>query len=164
METTNINEIINQAALMAIKKYDKEKKVQQRDRRLHNTRLLMKNYITLKNHVDYVNTDNKLIDYLEEEEEDVNDRTFIISVCRTKMRTAKMLGYVDSALNIVKEKFRKSCEEYKYKAFELYYIDKMTNEEIQKKLNCGKNSPKKWSDLIVEELSVLLWGVEALGI
>ncbi|KOA76609.1 hypothetical protein ADU78_05870 [Clostridium botulinum] len=163
MEITNVNEIINQAVVVAIRKFDKEKKEEQRDKRLHNTRLLMKHYNTLRDHVDNVNTDDKLIDYLEEEEEEVNNRTFIVSVCRTKMRTAKMLGFVDSALSIVKDKFEKNCEEYKYKAFELYYFEKMTNEEIQKELNCGKNSPKKWSDLVIEELSLLLWGIEALG-
>ncbi|MCD3351229.1 hypothetical protein G8V03_09535 [Clostridium botulinum D/C] len=163
MEELNINEVINQAVSIAIKKFDKEKKEKQRDKRLHNTRLLMKHYNTLWEHVDNVNTDDKLLDYLEEEEEEVTNRTFIISVCRTKMRTAKMLGLVDSALRIVKDKFEKNSEKYKYKAFELYYFEKMTNEEIQKELNCGKNSPKKWSDLVIEELSLLLWGIEALG-
>ena len=42
----------------------------------------------------------------------------------------------------------------------------MNNLYIQKinivKLGCGKNSPNNWSNEIIKELSVLLWGIDAL--
>ncbi|MEG0180758.1 MAG: hypothetical protein RR657_02615 [Peptostreptococcaceae bacterium] len=137
---------------------------QQRDKRLHNTRLLMKNYNILKNHVDDVT--EKLEEKIEllEEECTYNESVWIMSIARSKVRTAKMIGYVESALTIVESKFKMNCEEYKYKAFELYYIDKKTSEQIQEALSCGKNSPKVWCDLVIEELNVLLWGIDALGI
>lgn len=140
----------------------KELAKQQKDKRLHNTRLLMKNYNTLKNHLENVNEDIKEFEL--EVEMDSKDNIWIMSIARSKMRTAKMIGYLESAMYITKDKFNKNYESEKYRAFELYYIDKKTNEEIQEELNCGKNSPKKWSDLIIEELNVLLWGIDALGI
>ena len=75
-----------------------------------------------------------------------------------------MMAYVESALDILKKSFRKGCIEYKYRAFEMYYIEEKTNEEIIGFLKCGKNQPKIWSDLVLNELSTLLWGIEALGI
>ena len=141
----------------AIKEFKEEEKEKYRNKKLHNTKLLMKNYNNLKDHIEEVSDD------LDIEFEDLADEVWITSITRTKLRTMKMMAYIDSALKIVEKKFRTSCEEYKYKAFKLYYIDKKTNEEIQEILSCGKNSPKNWSDLVIEELSLLLWGIEALG-
>lgn len=154
----NIDETINKAVKEAIREYDKEKELSQKDKRLHNTRLLMRNYNILKDHIDNVSDDLK-VDVDTEE-----DEVWISSITRTKLRTMKMMAYVDSGLGLLEKQFKENCEEYKYKAFELYYIDKKTNEEIQELLNCGKNSPKKWSDSVTERLSVLLWGIDALGI
>lgn len=141
----------------AIKEFKEEEKEKQKDRRLHNTRLLMRNYNSLKEHIDKVNGD------LDIEVDNVDDEVWITSITRTKLRTMKMMAYIDSALDIIDKRFKNNCEEYKYKAFELYYMDKKSNEEIQELLGCGKNSPKIWSDLVTSELSLLLWGIEALG-
>ena len=141
----------------AIKEFKEEEKEKQKDRRLHNTRLLMRNYNSLKEHIDKVNGD------LDIEVDNVDDEVWITSITRTKLRTMKMMAYIDSALDIIEKRFKSNCEEYKYKAFTLYYIDKKSNEEIQELLDCGKNSPKIWSDLVTSELSLLLWGIEALG-
>lgn len=153
----NLDETIKRVAKEAIREYDIEKSNIQKDRRLHNTRLLMRNYNKLKDHIDNVNDD------LEVDVDNTEDEVWISSITRTKLRTMKMMAYIDSALKILEKRFRQSCEEYKYKAFTLYYIDEKTNEEIQSLLGCGKNSPKTWSDLVTEELSLLLWGIEALG-
>lgn len=156
--SVNIDEIINKAVGLAIKQYDKEKMIEQKDRRFHNTRLLMRNYNRLKDHIENVTDDVEF-----KIEEDTDDKVWLRSMVRTKLRTMKMLAYVDSALKIVEKEMRKSCVEYKYKAFELCYIEEKTNEEIAEILGCGKNQPKRWSDLALNELSVLLWGIEALG-
>lgn len=140
----------------------KELARQQKDKRLHNTRLLMKNYTALKNHIENVNED--IEDFEIEVEMGSKDNLWIMSIARSKIRTAKMVAYVESAMDLVKEKFEKNSEAEKFRAFEMFYLDKKTNEEIQEELNCGKNSPKRWSDLIIEELNVLLWGIDALGI
>lgn len=156
--------MINKEVKELAKEVVREIAKQQKDKRLHNTRLLMKNYNILKNHIDDVNENIEEKLELLAEECTYNESVWIMSIARSKVRTAKMIGYVESALTIVKEKFKLNCEEYKYKAFELYYIEKKTNEDIQEILGCGKNSPKNWSDLIIEELNVLLWGIDALGI
>ena len=148
---------MNEAISKAIREYDREKSMNQRDRRLHNTRLLMRNYNKLKEHIDNVNDD------LEIKVDSTDDEVWITSITRTKLRTMKMMAYIDSALVIIKEDMRRNCIEYKYKAFELYFIEEKTNEEITEMLGCGKNQPRIWSDAALNELSVLLWGIEALG-
>lgn len=158
----SIDEMISKATKEAIKEYDKEKNQERKRKVLHNTRLLMKNYNSLKEHIENVSEDVEEI-MLDYEGLEV-DEIWILSIKKSKIKTIKMLGYIDSALDILEKRFRQNCEEYKYKAFILYYKDKKTNEEIQEALECGKNSPKKWSDSVIEELSLLLWGVDALGI
>ena len=140
----------------------KELARQRKDKRLHNTRLLMKNYTALKNHIENVNED--IEEFEIEVEMGSKDNLWIMSIARSKIRTAKMVAYVESAMDLVKEKFEKNSVAEKFRAFEMFYLDKKTNEEIQEELNCGKNSPKRWSDLIIEELNILLWGIDALGI
>lgn len=152
------NEDIKMLAKEVIQEINKEKKY----KRLHNTKLLMKNYVSLKEHIDNVNDDIK--DFEIEVEEGYKDRVWIVSIAKCKFRTAKMVGYIDNALDILKERYKQNNESEKYEAFELYYIDKETNENIREILKCGKNSPKTWSDLIINELSILLWGIDALGI
>lgn len=161
----DIDQTINKAVKEAIREYDKEKRMSQRDKRLHNTRLLMKNYNRLKEHVENVNDDiEKANEKIKLDFDSKDDEIWITSIIRTKLRTMKMMAYIDSALKILENKFNQDCEDYKYKAFKFHYMGNKTNEEIQEILGCGKNSPKKWSDSVMEELSLLLWGIEALGI
>lgn len=139
------------------------------DKRLHNTRLLMKNYVRLKEHIEKVSGDiasDMDIEYFEYEGDivDIGDKIFIKSMLRTKMRTAKMLSYIDESLLIISNDMEAKGELHKYRAFEMHFIDKLTNEEIMDILNCGKNSPKRWSDEVIGQLNILLWGIDAIGI
>lgn len=141
-----------------IEEINKEKK----DKRLHNTRLLMKYYNPLKEHLESVSEDISKFNFDIDEEEDA--RTFIGSIARSKIRTAKMISYLESAIDIIEKRYKANGEVEKYQAFVMHYIYENTNEEIQEKFNCGKNTPRRWSNTIIDELSVLLWGVDALGI
>lgn len=157
METINdetIKKVAKEAAKEALLEFDKELK----DKRIYNTRLLMKNYNKFKEHIDNVKTD------IEFDIEEAEDKVWLTSVVRTKLRTMQMMAYIDCALDIIKDKMKMNCVEYKYKAFELYYKEEKTNEEIIEALGCGKNQPKIWSDLVIDDLSIYLWGIEALGI
>ena len=86
------------------------------------------------------------------------------SIARSKTRTAKMIEYIDAALINLKTKFIEKGEFEKYRSFEMFFIEGKTSEDIQEEFNCGKNTPKRWNDIVTRELSVLLWGIDALGI
>lgn len=135
-----------------------------KDRRLHNTRLLMRNYNILQEHIN--NTDAGIeinFEFLDELSTKV-DYMWLESIARSKTRTAQMMKYIDERLESLKYKYKQSNESEKYRAFEMFFIEEKTNECIQGELNCSKNIPKKWSDIIMRELSILLWGIDALGI
>ncbi|CEQ00538.1 MAG: hypothetical protein ACLT0R_16430 [Paraclostridium sordellii] len=137
---------------------------EQKDKRLHNTRLLVKNYLALKKHVENVKDDIKIdLNLLEEENCKINN-IWIMSIARSKTRTSKMIAYLESAIDIVENEFKQSKEEYKYKAFKLYYIENEIYSDIVAELGCSPNSPRKWANMVIERLNVLLWGIDALGI
>lgn len=142
-----------------------EIKKQQRDKRLHNTKLLMKNYDKLKNHIEKVNSDG-FKGYFGEELQDALEENdiFLNSVLRTKARTAQMVSCIDISLEILADEYEENGTYYIYDAFYMYYIEKLTYEDIAEKLNTGKNTPARWAKEVLNKLNILLWGVEALGI
>ncbi len=131
-----------------------------KDRRYQNTHILMLNYNTLKEHI---NNDDECISIEFGNENNIKvEYMWLESIARSKARTAEMLYYVDEKLKFLEYKYKENKEYEKYEAFNMFYIEGKTNQEIQEKLKCGKNSPKRWSDNIIRELSVLLWGIDAI--
>lgn len=137
-----------------------------KNRRLYNTRLLMENYNVLKEHLNG-DGENIKIKYESLNEEDPYLKVefmWLESIARSKARTANILKYIDDKLDYLEKKFIDNKEHEKYKTFEMFFIQEMTSEQIQGVTGCGKNTPKKWCDKVVKELSVLLWGIDALHV
>lgn len=133
-----------------------------KDRRLRNTRLLMRNYNALKEHLNDESNGIK-INYKFEGEAYVKvDYMWLESVARSKTRTSEMIRYVDEKLRYLEKKYEEQKESEKYRSFEMHFIEGASNKDIMDELGCGKNSPKNWSDEIIRELSVLLFGIDAL--
>ena len=53
-------------------------------------------------------------------------------------------------------------EGYKFDALRMRYIDGKTYEDIRMKHNCGKNAPKTWCKVMMERLSIKLFGAKAI--
>lgn len=47
-----------------------------------------------------------------------------------------------------------------YRAFELYFMQGWDYGQIAEELDTGKNTPRRWVTAIINELSVLLWGID----
>lgn len=137
---------------------------QGKDRRFHNTKMLMKNYNVLKEHMKGDGEQVKIkFESIDEEDPYMKvEFMWLESIARSKARTVKILKYIEDSLDYLETKFKMRNEYEKYKAFELFFIKEKTNEEIQEELNCSKNMPKRWSDVVIKELSILLWGIDAL--
>ncbi|MEG2246324.1 MAG: hypothetical protein RSC84_02645 [Peptostreptococcaceae bacterium] len=131
------------------------------DKRFHNTKLLMKNYNKLHQHVEDVNGDGYSI-YIDEVDFEGGQDVFITSLFRTKTRTAKMLACLDSALILLQKEFEKEKENYKFEAFQMHYIQGRSFEDIAEELAAGKNTPGRWIKDVISRLNILLWGVDAL--
>lgn len=144
----------------SIYQYELERKKKTKAKLLHNTRLLMQNYNTLVDHIEHVNED---LEEVELKFKDLNNKDILlISAKRCKAKTTLMLTYLESALTLLERQYWELGEKHKYRAFEMYYLDKKQDEEIAKVLKCGINSPRRWREEIISKLSVLLWGEEAL--
>ena len=50
--------------------------------------------------------------------------------------------------------------EVEYKAFEMYFMQGMDYAKIAEELDTGNSTPRRWITAIINELSVLLWGMD----
>lgn len=156
----NTEEVMRKLIKEAIKEYDKEQKEEQKKKVLHNTKLLMKNYNSLKLHADKAIYSVNDVEDLQEYDD--QDKAYILSIRRSRTRTIIMVAHIEMALEELKnKKVKEGCYE-QYKALELYYIDKVSYEEIQEELNCSKNTPSRWINSAIKDLSILLFGVDSI--
>jgi hypothetical protein len=163
----NIEETINKAAKesakQAIKEFDKEKRQEQKKKVFHNTRLLLKHYNDLKQHVDNAIDD---VTRLESDLVDLGDierdELYILSIKRSKSKTLIMIAHIDMAMNILRQKQIKLSSTEKYETLIMFYIDEVSYEDIVKHFNCGINTPRRWINDMVNELSILLFGIDGL--
>lgn len=136
-----------------------------KDRRFQNTKLLMENYNVLKEHIEgtHDGIDIKL-EYKDETGEMYikSDYMWLESVSKSKARTKEMLRYVEEKLEFLKYKYKEQNKEEIINSFLMFYIDERTDEDIRAKYNCGQNSPNRWRNKVISELSVLLWGIDAI--
>lgn len=159
----NIDETIKKAAKEAIKEFDKEKREENRKKVFHNTRLLLKHYNDLKTHVNRAIDDvNKLENDLEELGDIERDELYILSIKRSKSKTLIMIAHIDMAMEALRQKQYKLCAVEKYDALKMFYMDEVSYDEIVKHFNCGVNTPRRWMNDMVNELSILLFGIDGM--
>ncbi|MDB8790642.1 hypothetical protein PN398_07905 [Romboutsia sp. 1001216sp1] len=161
MSTEEIKVLVKEV----VKEIKKEEETKKKKGAYHNTRLLMKNYNDLKLHYEKAKSEVKDIDdgtiNLKDIDEDV---LYILSIKRSRIKTLIMISHIDVALKALKEKQRNVGTIEKYKALELYYIKNNTYEKIAEKLNCSVISVRRWINDMIKEMSVFLFGIEALKI
>lgn len=161
----DIEEIINKAAKTAINEYNKERKQEEKKNVFHNTKLLLKNYNNLKEHIENAIDDVKQLetDLIDDIIDNTNkDELYILSIKRSKSKTLIMIAHIDAALEMLKNKQHKICADEKYKALEMFYINEMTYEEISNELNCTERTARRWINEMIDELSIYLFGIEGV--
>ena len=162
----SINEDIREIVLAAIKEYDRSKEEKSRRKILYNTRLLLKNYNELKNHAEnaiYRHIDNKEIEEVNQDEVTYsNDKNFIESIKNSRAKTLIYIEHMDMALERVKNNQKIKGTDEKYKAFEMFYIEKVRIDDIAIKLNCSSKSASRWIKEVTEEVGVNMFGINSL--
>lgn len=147
------------------------------DRRLHNTRLLFKNYRALKHHaLGAVHTgaqaneriEENAVDILEElDDERVDDRLYIESIKRSQQRTRIIIEHIDEMLRY----WRIDCEQSgKEEALRRYRIivgtyisdDQMTAEELAQREHIEKRTVYKDIKAAMRPLSALIFGIDGI--
>ena len=72
-----------------------------------------------------------------------------------------MIAHIDMALEQLKRKQIKKGTVDKYNALTKHYIDEKNYEEISEELKCSVITPRRWINEMIDELSVLLFGIDS---
>lgn len=90
------------------------------------------------------------------------ERAFLKSIRECRAETVILFEHINKALNALEKEAEAAGEEYKFDALRMRYIEGKTYEDIRAKHNCGKNAPKTWCRVMVERLSIKLFGAKAI--
>lgn len=160
-EGKNTEALIEEAVKRALAAVKAQTRQEERGKVLYNTRVLMESYREMRRHVETA------ISEVEEMEADEfqslkSENAHLESVRRTKLRTAMMIANIDRAMSELEAEQTEIGLYYKYEAFKMHYIDGATFEEVAERLNCGKNTPARWSKDMMRRMSVKLFGVDGI--
>lgn len=169
--TFNIQEIAKVAAIEALKLQKDQERERLKKNRFHNTELLLKNYLSLVEHFE-ISQDQATEKDLEShnlDSEDTDD-IIILSIRRSRIRTLIMVLQIEACLGKLREKMVEKGQLEKYIVIEKMYLDPfkislpMTERKqiIATEIHCGETSVWKWRNEMIDELSVLLFGVDGL--
>lgn len=146
----------------------KEEYKNKREKKIHNTKLLLKNYRKLKAHTQSTTaTIDKLIDgellNAWRDTDIILSELYISSVIKTKQRTAIILEYIDKAIDYYKYSTRNNAIEHR-RANMLYdtYVLGKTQREIADSYYIETRTVRADLSQAIEDLTPLLFGVDGL--
>ncbi|MBD8046769.1 MULTISPECIES: HTH domain-containing protein [Clostridium] len=144
-----------------------------KDRRLRNTRLLLRNY---NNFFEHCKNAIYMKEELEEEdpieilmESEFEDDLFINSIKRTSIRTKIILDHIESIMDYYRFKANNSKDEKfirRLKIIELIYFNEgnYSYEQLAEMFYVDSRTVSRDVKKAIEELSVLLFGIDGLKI
>lgn len=163
MDETRMEKVAKAAAREAIEELRVEERKSQKSKIFQNTEALMKNYNRM---VKSVNEGiSELTDLTEDSIEgldDDNSNIFIKSIVRSKLRSLIMLAHIDKCMKLLENEEHEKETHERYLAFKYYYIDHMSHESIAEVLNCAERTSRRWVSDLTKNMSVYLFGVDAL--
>lgn len=162
-------------AKTALEKLEQERKSLHNkaiDRRLRNTKLLLRNYKMLKENADNSvfgksQMDESAADILSSMMNLYDDEVIVDTIKRSATRTAIIVTHVDTMLSLYKTYCDQSSSELDRRRYEVLYDMYMADEimkpqEIAKKHHMSKESVYTDIKIAIERLSALIFGVDGL--
>ena len=168
------------AATDRIEEERKKERKGRYDRRLHNTRLLLKNYRVLKHHaLDAVHTGARANEVISENAVDilddlesmgfrkVDDRLYIESIKRSQQRTRIIIEHIDEMLRYWRIDCEQSGREEALRRYRIVvdtYIsdDQMTAEELAQREHIEKRTVYKDIKAAMRPLSALIFRIDGI--
>lgn len=160
-EDKKTEEMIDAAVKRALAAEKAQTRQQERGKVLYNTRVLMESYREMRRHVEMAISEVEELK-VEDFQSLKSENAHLESVRRTKLRTALIIANIDRAMAELEAEQAEIGLSYKYEAFKMHYIDGVTFEEVAERLNCGKNTPARWSKDMMRRMSVKLFGVDGI--
>lgn len=156
--TAEFEQLIQKAAKAAVAEYKRQEEKDKKRDKYHNTFMLLKCYRDAAFHVENAISDGTQLAL--EGMTDEQQRTYLESVRRSRFKTMIMTAHIDKAVEEMERRRKAAGREVEYKAFEMYFMQGMDYAQIAEELETGKNTPRRWVTAIINELSVLLWGID----
>lgn len=172
-----VNLAAEAGAKAAMDRIDEERKNMRKksaDRRLRNTKLLMRNYRMLKE-----NADNSVFgrSQMEESAADIltsmmnlyNDEVIVESIKRSASRTAIIVSHIETMLGLYEAYCSKSSSPLDNRRYEIirdmYIVENpMTVKEIAKKQKMSRENVYSDIKIAIEMLTSLIFGVDGLNV
>lgn len=158
LPAADFEELIQKAAKAAVAEFKKQEEKEKKRDKYHNTFTLMKCYRDAVFHIENAISDGTQLELCGMTDE--QQHTYLESVRRSRFKTLIMTAHIDKAVEEIERRRKAAGREVEYKAFELYFMQGMDYSAIAEKLDTGKNTPRRWVTSIINELSVLLWGID----
>lgn len=166
------------AAKEAIRIFEQEKKKEynlRADRRLRNTKLLLRNYHMLKEHAENsvfgrTQMEESAIDILESMMSVYDNEVIIESIKRSATRTAIIVSHIETMFGLYHAYCEKSVnQEIDMRRYEVVWDMYMAEEplkvkEIAKKQNMSKDNVYADLRVAIERLTALIFGVDGLKV
>ena len=169
--TVNIQEIATAAAIEALKLQKDDERMRIRKNRFHNTELLLKHYLALVEHFEIAQDkaseeDMEAYNFEEADMEDI----IIQAIRRSRVRTLIMVMQIEICLEKLRVKMINRGQPEKYAVIEKMYLDPTKSsmplterkQIVAAEIHCGETSVWKWRNEMIDELSVLLFGIDGL--
>ncbi|MGL5440811.1 MAG: hypothetical protein ACRDA4_10615 [Filifactoraceae bacterium] len=178
MENINYEEAVKigiREGIKYIKEQEYSKTTKKYDRRLRNTRLLLRHYRSLKAHskisdstINYIEEDN-VIDVLDDIEDISTEEQYVQAIRRTKVRTKNILRHIDKAMKYYEYICKAEGENKlrRYNIIDYVYIDPKNNElvtyeEAAEHFDLNIKTVGRDVRLAIEDLSILFFGIDGL--
>ena len=164
------------AGIEYIQKQEEIRTGQKNDRRLRNTKLLLKIYRSLKKHVEISGATLTaldaygLADILDTLDYDLSEEKLVHSIFRSKERTALLLKHVDTCLDYLKWYSKSIGRPVMYNIiYEMYIAENDDNrvlnqEEVCEKLHISQSTLSRNLNAAILELSILNFGIDSIRI
>lgn len=156
--TPEVEALIQKTAKAAVAEYKKQEERDKKKDKYHNTFSLMKCYRDAVFHIENAISDGEQLELKGMSDE--QQRTYLESIRRSRFKTLIMTTHIDKAVEEIEHRRKMAGREIEYKAFELYFMQGWDYAAIAEKLETGNSTPRRWVTGIVNELSVLLWGID----
>jgi predicted DNA-binding protein (UPF0251 family) len=150
----------------------KEQKMKYRhDRRLRNTKLLLRNYNNFTKHCEKaVFTSTQLdnlnpVDILDECEDIEDNELYVNSIKRTHDRTYIIIQHINTIMEFFKYRAEKENNDNalrRFNAIELVFVEKISYEKVAEQLGISEKTVSRDVKQAVEELSSLIFGIDGV--
>nr|DAH48506.1 MAG TPA: RNA polymerase sigma factor [Caudoviricetes sp.]DAK02056.1 MAG TPA: RNA polymerase sigma factor [Caudoviricetes sp.] len=176
----DLQELLERAAEIGantgISRYAEELKTAQKkrgDKRLHNTKLLLRNYRMLEENAENsvfgrTQMQESAADILESMMNIYNDALVVESIKNSATRTGIIVSHVRTMLGIYEICCEKSSNELDKRRYDIIYglyisDEKMTRKELAEKWNVSTDTTYVDEKIALERLSALIFGVDGLS-